>query len=234
MKEEARLGLYGGKNIAGPLVALESSNSENLILRYGFFKKRPGSCLHHHPPGLMLHLSTVVWLMISAIIGSQITKPLCNALPNMEQLGPWDVSTFISGTTDISSAFPKGSINMKTILIAMGILAATAASAFAAEPAKMMDTKMGKVLVNEKSMTLYTFDKDAKGKSSCDKDCLKMWPAFHTDGKAKAAGEWSIVKASDGKDMWAYSGKSLYTYSKDMKSGDTNGDGVGGVWHIAK
>lgn len=157
-----------------------------------------------------------------------------NALPKMEQLGPWDVITVISGTTDIQSAFPIGSIIMKTILIAMGILAVTAASAFAAEPAKMMDTKMGKVLVNEKSMTLYTFDKDAKGKSNCDKDCLKMWPAFHTDGKAKAAGEWSIVKASDGKDMWAYSGKPLYSYSKDMKSGDTNGDGVGGVWHMAK
>lgn len=123
---------------------------------------------------------------------------------------------------------------MKTILVAMTIFAAASVSAFAAEPAKMMDTKMGKVLVNEKSMTLYSFDKDAKGKSSCDKDCLKMWPAFYTDGKAKAMGEWSVVKASDGKDMWAYNGKPLYTYSKDMKSGETGGDGVGGNWHIVK
>ena len=43
-----------------------------------------------------------------------------------------------------------------------------------------------------------------------------------------------MVQASDGKDIWAYEGKPLYTYAKDMKAGETNGDGVGGVGHIAK
>jgi len=42
----------------------------------------------------------------------------------------------------------------------------------------MVDTKMGKVFATEKGMTLYTFDKDTKGKSNCDGDCLKMWPAY--------------------------------------------------------
>ncbi|WP_438810678.1 hypothetical protein, partial [Proteus mirabilis] len=68
---------------------------------------------------------------------------------------------------------------MKTLLIAMSLLAATTLTAFAAEPAKMVETKAGKVLATEKGMTLYTFDKDAKGKSNCDADCLKKWPAFH-------------------------------------------------------
>jgi predicted lipoprotein with Yx(FWY)xxD motif len=61
-----------------------------------------------------------------------------------------------------------------------------------------------------------------------------MWPAFYADAAAKAEGEWSLVQASDGKDIWAYEGKPLYTYAKDMKAGETNGDGVGGVGHIAK
>jgi predicted lipoprotein with Yx(FWY)xxD motif len=74
----------------------------------------------------------------------------------------------------------------------------------AAQPAKMVETKMGKVLATEKGMVLYTFDKDAKGKSNCDRDCLKKWPAFHAGAKAKAEGEWSLVKAADGKEMWAY------------------------------
>ena len=56
---------------------------------------------------------------------------------------------------------------MRTMLIAIGLVSALGGSAFAAEPAKMVDTKMGKALADEKGMILYTFDKDAKGKSNC-------------------------------------------------------------------
>ncbi|MFW8609912.1 hypothetical protein [Rhizobium beringeri] len=44
---------------------------------------------------------------------------------------------------------------------------------------------MGKVLATEKGMVLYTFDKDTKGKSNCDKDCLKKWPAFHAEPRPR-------------------------------------------------
>lgn len=89
-------------------------------------------------------------------------------------------------------------------------------------------------LTNASGMTLYTFDKDAMGKSNCDEACLKKWPAFHAAAKAKAEGEWTLVKAADGKEMWAYEGKPLYTFAGDKKPGDMTGDGVGGVWHVAK
>ncbi|MDK4202120.1 hypothetical protein QKY98_23625, partial [Pseudomonas sp. HR1] len=39
--------------------------------------------------------------------------------------------------------------------------------AVAATPAKVGDTTLGKVLVDEKGMTLYTFTKDSEGKSAC-------------------------------------------------------------------
>ncbi|MQB41501.1 hypothetical protein [Rhizobium sp. ICMP 5592] len=123
---------------------------------------------------------------------------------------------------------------MKTLLIAIGLLAATALPALAAEPVKMVDTKMGKVMATEKGMTLYTFDKDTQGKSNCDKDCLKKWPAFRASDKAKAEGEWSLVKDAEGQQMWAYGGKPLYTFAGDKKSGDMTGDGIGKVWHVAK
>ncbi|MBL0375411.1 hypothetical protein JJB09_25710 [Rhizobium sp. KVB221] len=122
---------------------------------------------------------------------------------------------------------------MKSILIAISLLAVTAVSASAADPGKMIDTKMGKAMATEQGMVLYTFDKDTMGKSNCDKTCLKTWPAFHANSKAKAEGEWSLVKAADGKKMWAYEGKPLYMYADD-KAGETKGDGVGGMWHIAK
>lgn len=123
---------------------------------------------------------------------------------------------------------------MRTVLIAIGLLSALGGSAFAAEPAMMVDTKMGNALADEKGMILYTFAKDTKDKSNCDEDCLKKWPAFHAGANAKAEGEWSLVKAADGKEMWAYEGKPLYTYIEDKKAGEANSDGVGGVWHLAK
>ncbi|WP_376743516.1 hypothetical protein [Ensifer canadensis] len=123
---------------------------------------------------------------------------------------------------------------MKISLIALAVAAATSCSAFAAEPAKMVDTKVGKVMTTDSGMTLYTFDKDTKGKSNCDADCLKIWPAFHAAAKSKAAGEWSLVKDTAGKEMWAYDGKPLYTYAEDKQAGDVKGDGVNGVWRRAK
>ncbi len=123
---------------------------------------------------------------------------------------------------------------MKSVLVAAGILASSMTMALAAEPAKMMDTEAGKVLVSEKGMTLYTFDKDMGGKSACDAKCLKLWPAFHAGGKASDVGDFSVVKSTDGRNMWAYKGMPLYFYHGDTKAGEAKGDGKGGVWHIVK
>jgi Secreted repeat of unknown function len=44
-----------------------------------------------------------------------------------------------------------------------------------------------------------------------------------------------IVVRDDGKKMWAYKGKPLYTFKKDTAPGETNGDGfLNGAWHMAK
>lgn len=121
---------------------------------------------------------------------------------------------------------------MNRVLASLAILAFTSVSAFAAQPAMMGDTSAGKILVTPKGMALYTFDKDMSGKSQCDAKCLKMWPAFHADKSAKAEGDFSVVKAADGRDMWAYKGKPLYRYHEDTKAGEMKGDGKGGVWHV--
>ena len=44
----------------------------------------------------------------------------------------------------------------------------------------------------------------------------------------------TIVVRDDGKKMWAYKGKPLYTFKKDTAPGETNGDGfLNGAWHMA-
>ncbi|MGB3288897.1 MAG: hypothetical protein WBA83_06445 [Burkholderiaceae bacterium] len=88
--------------------------------------------------------------------------------------------------------------------------------------------------VDANGATLYTFDKDSQGKSACNAACAQNWPPALASASDKASGDWSFVQTHDGKQQWAYKGKALYRFIKDEKPGDVKGDGVKGVWHIAK
>jgi predicted lipoprotein with Yx(FWY)xxD motif len=110
------------------------------------------------------------------------------------------------------------------------LAASTFASMVLAYPAKMQDG----VLANDAGMTLYTFDKDAGGKSACNGPCAGNWPPLMATADATASGDWSIVTRDDGGKQWAYKGKPLYTWSKDAKPGDKTGDNFNNVWHVAK
>ena len=90
------------------------------------------------------------------------------------------------------------------------------------------------VLVDSAGMTLYTFDKDAGGKSMCNDDCAKNWPPLKAMAGDAAEGKWTQIKREDGSMQWAYDGKPLYTFVKDKKAGDMTGDGMKDVWHVAK
>ena len=123
---------------------------------------------------------------------------------------------------------------MKRIAFGFAAFLSIAGTSLAAEAWKTVDTSAGKVYADAAGMTLYTFDKDAANASNCYDACAAMWPPFKADATAKAAGDWTIVSRKEGAQMWAYEGKPLYTYSKDTKPGETTGDGMGGVWHVAK
>ncbi len=93
----------------------------------------------------------------------------------------------------------------------------------------------GGMLVDHAGMTLYTFDKDAGGKSMCNGECAKNWPPLMVKANDEPAkGKWSVVMRDDGAKQWAYDGKPLYTFIKDKKAGDMTGDGMKDVWHVAK
>jgi predicted lipoprotein with Yx(FWY)xxD motif len=107
---------------------------------------------------------------------------------------------------------------------------ASSGMAFAADPAMVKNGMM----VDQKGMTLYTFDKDADGKSMCNGSCAESWPPLMAPADGKAAGEWTMIKRDDGKMQWAYDGKPLYTFMKDEKPGDMKGEGFKDMWHMPK
>ena len=123
---------------------------------------------------------------------------------------------------------------MRRIYLALAVsLVAGGALAQGVQPAKVADTSKGKVLADQKGMTLYTFDRDTAGASNCTDQCAQNWPPLAATADAKASGDWTVITRKDGAKQWAYKGKPLYTWAKDTKPGDVTGDGVNNVWRLA-
>jgi len=131
---------------------------------------------------------------------------------------------------------PEDSMNRSLLPAVALVMAAFTAVAFAAmAPTKTGDSAKGKVLTDDKGMTLYVFDKDSKGKSACNSGCAKNWPPLMASADAKGEGSCSVITRTDGSKQWAYKGRPLYTWKNDKKPGDITGDGfLNGAWHIAK
>lgn len=116
----------------------------------------------------------------------------------------------------------------------LAVAAVSATSAFAAPMVKTTETSKGQILTDAKDMALYTFDKDSRGMSNCYDTCAANWPPFMAAKGDKASGVYTLVKRTDGSEQWAKDGMPLYYWVNDNKPGDVTGDGVNGVWHVAK
>lgn len=120
---------------------------------------------------------------------------------------------------------------MRTLLFAAALMSA---SVFAQAEQTPTQVQNG-ALVGPNGMTLYVFDQDeaGSGKSACNGPCIGNWPAFPAAAGAKAEGAYTVISRDDGTHQWAYKGKPLYFWAKDVKPGDRTGDGVKNAWHVA-
>ena len=127
---------------------------------------------------------------------------------------------------------------MKKLSLRLAFAAAASLAmigAASAAPAKSGTTSKGAVLTDAKGMTLYTFDKDADGKSACNGPCATNWPVLKAEASDAAADGYTIITRDDGCMRWAYKGKPLYSFAKVPKPGDITGDGfLNGAWHLAQ
>ena len=116
----------------------------------------------------------------------------------------------------------------------LATLGLSACMAYAApEGIGKRDTALGEVLTDASGMTLYIFDKDVDGVSACYAQCAVNWPPVLASANAMADDDFGLTKRNDGTMQWTYYGMPLYLWINDAKPGDTTGDGVGGVWHVA-
>jgi predicted lipoprotein with Yx(FWY)xxD motif len=112
------------------------------------------------------------------------------------------------------------------------------ASPAAAVTVKVASAGIGQVLVDTDGMTLYRFDKDKGTTSSCNGACAMTWPALSVAGapagSADLGGSLGVTTRADGTTQVTYQGHPLYRYAGDQQPGDTNGDGIGGIWHAVR
>jgi predicted lipoprotein with Yx(FWY)xxD motif len=108
-------------------------------------------------------------------------------------------------------------------------------------PAVMLGNKsgLGNFLVDSRGMTLYIFKNDTVGVSNCGPDCASAWPALAIKtgltptGGPGVTGKLGVTKRSDGTQQVTYNGWPLYYFSGDTQPGDSNGQGIGGLWFVA-
>ncbi|MFC5219738.1 hypothetical protein [Streptomyces coerulescens] len=143
-------------------------------------------------------------------------------------------------------SFQKGTAKQNNAPAQTGDFAPDAAPAAAAKKPtvrKWVQLSAGRagqldpVVVNGAGFTLYRFDKDTAdpSKSNCSGECATTWPPYlvarggkvFIDGIDKSAIGFI---ARDGALQVTIGGWPVYLFSKDLKAGDTNGQGVGGTW----
>lgn len=126
--------------------------------------------------------------------------------------------------------------------ISVGLFVAACDEAYAQSYDYSYDTKPSEVtltaghgpLAADNGMTLYTFDNDAAGISNCYDSCAINWPPYLVEAGVAPGEGFTQVARDDGTSQWAKDGAPLYFWVGDAAPGDTTGDGVGGVWHVAK
>ena len=138
---------------------------------------------------------------------------------------------------------------MKNLVLTVGVIAASLTLIGVASAAKTSSntaakvsvtaTGLGRILVDGRGRTLYLFAKETRGKSMCAGACAGFWPPLIATGKPLAGpGAKSTLlgttRRPDGRLQVTYNHHPLYTFAKDARRGDTNGEELnafGAEWY---
>ena len=100
------------------------------------------------------------------------------------------------------------------------------------------NSRLGRILVDSSGRTLYLFKGDSGTGSACSGACAVAWPPLRADAAPAVAGGANAalvgtIPRSGGARQVIYNGHPLYTFVKDRKPGDVNGQGLtafGAAW----
>ena len=129
---------------------------------------------------------------------------------------------------------------MKQLLVTAQTKTSSASRVSAARAVvSLRKTALGTVLADARGRTLYLFEKDRNGVSSCSAACLAYRPALTSIGTPRAGNgvQQSLLKlarAHNDSRQVTYAGHPLYTFVGDKRAGQTTGEGLrnfGADWY---
>jgi predicted lipoprotein with Yx(FWY)xxD motif len=101
---------------------------------------------------------------------------------------------------------------------------------------KFTSSDFGDILTDAEGNTLYLFTKDTGTTSVCETGCVDTWPPLTVTGTPTGDGvdadDLGTTTRTDGRTQVTFYGHPVYHYAPDTKPGDTNGQGVGGIWFV--
>lgn len=169
-----------------------------------------------------LFLSTLLALvlLVSACGSPQAATPAASL--------PTPVPPTVAAPTEAATSAPEATAAATSALPVTGTGATVAMTSSA---------DFGPILVDDKGMTLYLFEKDTPNTSNCYDKCATNWPPLLTSGDPLAgdgvqASMLGTTQRTDGTMQVTYNGWPLYYYAKDKAAGDLLGQGVGDVWWL--
>ncbi len=136
---------------------------------------------------------------------------------------------------------PRSLLFVALALLASVLALVSVASAQGTPTVGLRSTSLGSVLTNSQGRTLYVLTADSAGKSTCTGACATAWPPLTVkSGQTPAAGSGvtatlGTITRSDGTVQVTANGLPLYTFVRDAKARDVNGQGVnafGGTWYV--
>jgi predicted lipoprotein with Yx(FWY)xxD motif len=105
------------------------------------------------------------------------------------------------------------------VVLLAGCGGSNSKSSAGAGDVKLASSKLGKIAVDRSGRTLYLFEADTNGKSTCSGPCAETWPPYNVGTK-------QVV----------YHGHPLYYYVGDNKTpGSMKGEDLntfGGKWYV--
>ena len=107
----------------------------------------------------------------------------------------------------------KGTDDMKLAIISASFALILGGSAAFAGMVETVESAKGPVVAAaDGGMTLYTFQKDKAGASTCYDACAMNWPPFLAteEDEDKVEGDLTVIDRTDGTYQWAMKGMPLY------------------------
>ena len=130
-------------------------------------------------------------------------------------------------------------VTAAALLSLAAILGASAVQAASPAINVAKNAKLGDILTDDRGMTLYVFKNDSPGKSPCTGGCAHTWPPFTVSDETNlptlasgVTGKVAAISTTGGPVQVTFNDMPLYFYAQDAKPGDTNGQGIGGVWSV--